>query len=75
MSFILDADFLVASTYDCPCSDIDNSGCSFLPKCSYNMNKNDLCGASQKLPDGNPYFDVNNCPGGTDVFRFVGGKA
>ncbi len=39
------------------------------------MNINDLCEAGhQTLPNGNPNYDVDNCPGGTDVFRCVGGQ-
>ena len=33
------------------------------------MKENDLCEADQKLPDGNDYYDVNNCPGNYDIFR------
>ena len=37
------------------------------------MKNNDLCQADQALPDGNTYFDVNNCFG-YDVFQYVEGK-
>ena len=64
---------------DCPCNDDDYNGCTSLPECSYIMGSNDLCEADQPLPTifysgENPDFDVNNCPGGSDVFRYVAGK-
>ena len=37
------------------------------------MNINELCGASGPLPDGNDKFEVNNCPGKTNVFRYIKG--
>ena len=67
----------VAQT-DCPCSysDSDDSACRHLPRCSYNMNKDDLCRAGGKtLPDGNENHDVNNCRGNFDVFRIETGKS
>ena len=59
---------------ECPCSDNDPSGCS-LPECSYSMNQNGLCDANQILPNGDSNYDVNNCAGGHNVFRYQGGKA
>ena len=61
------------SESDCPCSDNDPAGCR-LPECSYSMNQNGLCDADQTLPNGDNNYDVNNCPGGHDVFRYQGGK-
>ena len=63
------------SEADCPCGDNDESGCSSLPECLYSMNKNDLCEANQTLPDENDDYDINNCPGGSDVFIYKGGIA
>ena len=45
-----------------------------MPECSYDMAINDLCEANKKLPDDNTNFDVNNCPGDSDVFRYKGGE-
>ena len=33
------------------------------------MEANDLCEADKSLPIGSSPFDVDNCPGGYDVFR------
>ena len=30
--------------------------------------------ADQTLPNGDNNYDVNNCPGGHDVFRYQGGN-
>ena len=38
------------------------------------MNINDLCEANKKLPDNNPNYDLNNCPGDSDVFKYKGGN-
>ena len=70
----LDSQFVAVSEEDCPCSDKDDSGCKSLPECLSIMNENDLCEADQKLPDGNDYYDVNNCPGNYDIFRKNEGK-
>ena len=69
----LETHFVPVSEADCPCSDNDPTGC-ILPECSYNMNQNGLCNAGQILPNGDDNYDVNNCPGGHDVFRYQGGK-
>ena len=61
--------FTAVSEADCPCTNQDKSGCRYLPKCVMSMKENDLCEADQKLPDGNDYYDVNNCPGNYDIFR------
>ena len=45
-----------------------------MPECSYDMTINDLCEANKKLPDNNANYDVNNCPGGSDVFKYKGGE-
>ena len=67
--------FVVISRQECPCfRKDDRSDCKRLPECSNNMKNNDLCQADQALPDGNTYFDVNNCFG-YDVFQYVEGKS
>ena len=71
---VLESHFVAVSEVDCPCNDNDNSGCITLPECMYSMSKNDLCQANQTLPDGNVNYNINNCPGGSDVFRYNGGK-
>ena len=38
------------------------------------MSKNDLCEADTTLPDGNTKYNIDNCPGGYDVFRYIEGK-
>ena len=38
------------------------------------MSKNDLCEADKTLPDGNTDYNIDNCPGGYDVFRYISGK-
>ena len=38
------------------------------------MTVNDLCEADRTLPDGNTNYNIDNCPGGHDIFRYVGGK-
>ena len=58
---------------ECPCTDDAQSGCD-LPECSYSLSNYDLCEAERTLPDGNSNFDINNCPGDYDVFRYVSGK-
>ena len=50
------------------------SRCHNLPECSYDMTINNLCEANKKLPDNNPNYDVNNCPGDSDVFKYKGGE-
>jgi len=40
-----------------------------LPECTAQTACGDLCEADQPLPDGNTNFDINNCPGGYDVFQ------
>ena len=61
--------FVAISTSDCPCTQLDLNGCSTLPECNSNMNENELCEASQTLPDGNADVNVNNCPNHYDVFQ------
>lgn len=58
----------------CPCNDTDVSVCHNLPECSYDMTINELCEANNKLPDNNKEYDVNNCPGDSDVFKYKGGE-
>ena len=58
---------------ECPCTDDAQSGCD-LPECSYSLSNNDLCEAERTLPDGNSNYDINNCPGDYDVFRYVSGN-
>ena len=45
-----------------------------MPECSYSLSNNDLCEAERALPDGNTNYDINNCPGDYDVFRYVSGN-
>ena len=59
---------------ECPCTDDAQSGCD-LPECSYSLSNNDLCEAERTLPDGNSNYDINNCPGDYDVFRYVSGNS
>ena len=72
-SSTLDFHFVAVSEGNCPCTAKDLSGCSTLPECSYNMNKNDLCEADKRLPDGNSHHAVYNCLS-YDVFEYIGGK-
>ena len=60
------------NAYDCPCTDQDTRkiGCD-LAECSSNTKLNALCEADRTLPDGNPDYDVDNCPGTYDVFRRI----
>ena len=39
------------------------------------MSHNDLCEADKTLPGENVHYDIDNCPGDYDVFRYVGGKS
>ena len=78
----LEYHFVAALKEDCPCSDsMDAANCSSLPKCSFNMKKNYLCRATEKLPDGNEKYGVQNCQegkginGSINVFRYTGGKS
>ena len=77
----LEYEFGAALKDDCPCSGLmDDSNCSSLPECTFNMTKNGLCRANDKLPDGNENYSVQNCQEGTgingsiNVFRYTGGK-
>ena len=38
------------------------------------MTVDSLCEANNKLPDNNTNYDVNNCPGDSDIFKYKGGK-
>ena len=60
--------FVAIPTSECPCNITDVSGCN-LSECSTRMDSNDLCNANTTLPDENTNYDVNNCPGSTDIFR------
>ena len=51
----------------------DNTGCN-VNECSKSMSKNDLCEADRTLPDGNTKYNIDNCPGGYDVFRYIEGR-
>ena len=64
------AEFEPVSASECPCTNSDPSGCN-LPECSSDTDLNALCEADQVLPDTNPNYDVNNCPGGYDVFTHI----
>ena len=61
------------SRQECPCNDNDTSGCN-LRECSDTIEVNGLCEADKTLPGGTSTYDVDNCPGGYDVFRRVPGK-
>ena len=63
--------FVAISNSECPCSEVDTSGCN-LPDCSHNLDDDALCEADSALPDGNSNHDINNCPGGYDVFKCAG---
>ena len=77
--------FQPISSSECPCSkahenynddhfdEYDDSGCGIDTSCKRNMNHNELCEADRPLPDGNANFDINNCPGGYDIFKCVKG--
>lgn len=39
------------------------------------MSPNNLCEADKILPDGNVHFQINNCPGNYDIFRYIPGKS
>ena len=39
------------------------------------MSPHDLCEADKTLPDGNANYDIDNCPGRYDVFRYIRGKS
>ena len=57
----LEYEFGAALKEDCPCSgSMDDSNCSSLPECTFNMTKNGLCRAKKKLPDGNENYSVHN---------------
>ena len=68
----------------CPCTEDDPSGCNNLIKCRmldewrYNTGKLDylgqLCRAEEPLPDRNSNYDIDNCPSGNYVFRWVLGN-
>ena len=67
--------FLAVSRAECPCTDHNHHGCN-LPECSSKFNdnclsQNDLCEADHSLPGGFSDYDINNCPNGMDVFRYV----
>ena len=72
--YFLVFNFEQVSEDDCPCSDKDLSACHNLPECSYDMTVDSLCEANNKLPDNNTNYDVNNCPGDSDIFKYKGGK-
>ena len=64
------ADFVPVSKSECPCTDSDISGCN-LPECSSDTDFNALCEADRVLPDTNPNYNVDNCPGEYDVFKRI----
>ena len=72
--YSLDRHFTPVGDKDCPCSSNQDSFCNDFPECSYGMTVNDLCEADRALPDGNTNYNIDNCPGGHDIFRYVGGK-
>jgi len=58
----------------CPCTDSDPAGCD-IPQCHNIMNNGELCEADGFLPfgayaAGGLNYNINNCPGGYDVFEF-----
>ena len=67
--------FLAISRAECPWTDHNTAGCD-LPDCYSKFNdgcmfKNDLCEADHTLPDGSNDYNIDNCPPGYDVFRYV----
>jgi len=60
-------------TKDCP----SRLAVSELKECRLDMENGELCQADKPLPDQSndedalQKFDVNNCPGSTDVFRYI----
>ena len=75
LSNLGDGRFLAVSRAECPCTYHNNHGCD-LPECSSKFNdnclsQNDLCEADHSLPGGFSDYDINNCPNGMDVFRYV----
>ena len=72
--YFLVFNFEQVSEDECPCGDKDVPVCHNLPECSYDMTINALCEANNILPDNNTNYDVNNCPGGSDVFKYKGGE-
>ena len=64
--------FVSIPRQECPCNETDTSGCN-LSECSNGIEENDLCEADKSLPGGTSTYDVDNCPGGYDVFRRVPG--
>ena len=68
--------FIAIPKSDCPCSEVDDSGCNRwnLPECSNNLDDDAFCEADSELPDGSMNYDIDNCPGGYDVFKCSRGK-
>ena len=65
--------FVAIPKSDCPCNDVDGmSGCSFLPKCSNNLQTDALCRKSRTMLSN--ITDINNCPFGYDVFKCSRGR-
>ena len=64
---MLDCIFVAVHPDECPAN-------TDLPKCTLDMELDELCEADQALPDGNENYSVDNCPPRNDVFRFVTGK-
>lgn len=60
-------EFQPVSTSSCPCSSEDTSGCN-LPECADGMVGGQMCQADDVLPDGNPDYNIDNCPSGYDVW-------
>ena len=56
--------FVPITRNECPSNGLGN-----MKKCSFDMHYNELCNADRILPDGTADYDVNNCPGGFDVFK------
>merc|ERR1719228_309114 len=59
--------FVEVEEADCP-SDLQVM--SVMKECNEPMSPGELCEADVPLPDGNSLFNVNNCPGSYDVFRY-----
>jgi len=62
-----DCAWVPASESDCP----SFSTASSMANCHVFMAPGELCEADSVLPDGNQNFNINNCEGGFDVFRYT----
>ena len=61
--------FQPVSASSCPCSPNDFTGCD-LPECVTGMVAGQMCEADNILPDGTADYNIDNCPGGYDVWVY-----